>query len=101
MGPVVRLHHSDEVPTAVLENTEGYKERSRVKGKAKVGDWRVIFESRFLAPEVSGSLREKFYGTPQRGVGPRLQECQNLHQLQPVSSGNFFRRTAFIGGKEE
>lgn len=55
VGPVVRLHHADEIPTAVLENTERDKERSRVEGKVKVGERRGTLESRFIAPEVSGS----------------------------------------------
>lgn len=63
VGPVVRLHHSDEIPTAVLENTERDKERSGVEGKVKAGDWRGIFESRFIAPQVSGSERQEFTGS--------------------------------------
>lgn len=100
MGPVVRLHHPDEIPTAVLENTERDKERSRVEGKVKVKDWRVIFESRFIAPEVSGSVRQKFTAGVRgaRKVGLRLQESQELHQLVSarILSENLYRRTVFM-----
>lgn len=78
MGPVVRLHHADEIPTAVLENTERDEERSRVEGKVKVGDRRGTLESRFIAPEVSGSVR---IHREREGSQERRQERQNLDRL--------------------
>lgn len=83
MGPVVRLHHSDEIPTAVLENTERDKERSGVEGKVKVGDWRGILESRFIAPEVSGSVRREFTASVRgaRKVGRNTRTSTSWYQL--------------------
>lgn len=90
VGPVVRLHHSDEIPTAVLENTGRDKERSRVEGKVKVGDWRGTFESRFIAPEVSGSVRQKFPGSVRgaRKVGRNTRTSTSWDQLRS------YRRTS-------
>lgn len=103
MGPVVRLHHSDEIPTAVLENTERDEERSRVEGKVKVGDWRGILESRVIAPDGSGSVRQKFTGSVRgaRNVGRNTRTSPSWYQLrsyrrtsrQETENGNVGKRS--------
>lgn len=60
------------------------QERSGVKGKVKAGDQRGTSESGFIALELSGFLKGKFYDTSQRGrSAPRLREYQNLCRHTP------------------